>query len=205
MGKVEENKKKKKDALLAAAFTLFTEKGIHETSISDIARKAQLAKGTFYLYFKDKYDIEKRLIAKKASQIFEEAYYHVQSIQDVQDGKTGFEDEVVYLVDYIVDLLNEDKALLKFLSKNLGWGVFYHALTSPRESDELNFSIVYEKLLQDSGHKYRRPDLMIYMIVEIVSSTIYNVILYEEPVSLEILKPELYEVIRQIVRGQEIA
>lgn len=199
MGKVEENKRKKKDALLAAAFSLFTEKGIHDTSISDIVKRAQLAKGTFYLYFKDKYDIERRLIAKKASQLFEEAYLQLRA-----NPQMNFEDEVVWLVNYIVDLLNEDKLLLKFVSKNLGWGVFYHALTAPKESDELNFNIIYQKLIDDSGHRYKKPDLMIYMIVELVSATIYNVILYGEPVTLEELKPDLYESVRHIIRNQEI-
>lgn len=199
MGKIEENKRKKKDALLAAAFSLFTEKGIHDTSISDIVKRAELAKGTFYLYFKDKYDIERRLVAKKASQLFEEAYRQLAA-----NPQENFEDEVVWLVNYIVDLLNKDKVLLKFVSKNLGWGVFYHALTAPKESDELNFNIVYQKLLDDSGHRYKKPDLMIYMIVELVSSTIYNVILYDEPVTLEELKPDLYASVRSIIKNQEI-
>ena len=37
---------------------LFTTKGINSTAISDIVEKAGVAKGTFYLYFKDKYDIK---------------------------------------------------------------------------------------------------------------------------------------------------
>ena len=56
MGRLEDNKKIKKDALLDAAFTLFTTKGINKTSISDIVSAAGVAKGTFYLYFVDKYD-----------------------------------------------------------------------------------------------------------------------------------------------------
>ncbi|MBQ5360717.1 MAG: helix-turn-helix transcriptional regulator, partial [Lachnospiraceae bacterium] len=56
-GKAEANKKMKKDALLKTAFELFTDQGIHDTTISNIAEKAGVAKGTFYLYFKDKYDI----------------------------------------------------------------------------------------------------------------------------------------------------
>lgn len=54
MGKLDDKKKQKRDSLLMAAFTLFTQKGINDTSISDIAKKANMAKGTFYLYFKDK-------------------------------------------------------------------------------------------------------------------------------------------------------
>ena len=47
--KLEEKKKQKREALLMAAFSLFTSKGINETSISDIASQANMAKGTFYL------------------------------------------------------------------------------------------------------------------------------------------------------------
>ena len=57
MGKLESNKKKKEDALYNTAFELFTTKGTNKTTISDIVEKAGVAKGTFYLYFKDKYDI----------------------------------------------------------------------------------------------------------------------------------------------------
>ena len=45
--KLEEKKKQKREALLMAAFSLFTSKGINETSISDIASKANMAKEHF--------------------------------------------------------------------------------------------------------------------------------------------------------------
>ena len=60
MGKAEENKRQKKDALMHGAFDLFTTKGIANTSIAEIAEKAGVGKGTFYSYFKDKGDIHDR-------------------------------------------------------------------------------------------------------------------------------------------------
>ena len=45
MGKVDENKKKKKEALFNTAYELFTTKGINATAISDIVEKAGVAKG----------------------------------------------------------------------------------------------------------------------------------------------------------------
>mgnify|MGYP003235089622 CR=1 FL=1 len=63
MGKLELNKKKKKDALFNTAFELFTTKGLTKTTISDIVDQAGVAKGTFYLYFKDKYDIRNKLVS----------------------------------------------------------------------------------------------------------------------------------------------
>ena len=67
MGKVDENKHQKMDALFQSAYDLFLNQGIEKTSISDIAKKAGVAKGTFYLYFADKYEIRDRLIARTAS------------------------------------------------------------------------------------------------------------------------------------------
>ncbi|MFR5970352.1 MAG: TetR/AcrR family transcriptional regulator [Clostridium sp.] len=47
MGKLDDKKKQKRDSLLMAAFALFTQKGINDTSISDIAKKANMAKEHF--------------------------------------------------------------------------------------------------------------------------------------------------------------
>ena len=40
VSKVEINKKKKENSLYEAAYDLFTTKGIHDTAISDIVKKA---------------------------------------------------------------------------------------------------------------------------------------------------------------------
>ena len=75
MGKIEVNKKQKKESLLNTAFSLFTSKGFQKTSISDIVDNAGVAKGTFYLYFSDKYDLRNKLIAHKAGVLFLDAYH----------------------------------------------------------------------------------------------------------------------------------
>ncbi len=51
MGKIDKNKQQKRTSLLETAFGLFTSRGIHNTSISNIVESAGVAKGTFYLYF----------------------------------------------------------------------------------------------------------------------------------------------------------
>ncbi|MEZ0322730.1 MAG: TetR/AcrR family transcriptional regulator [Hydrogenothermaceae bacterium] len=53
-----------RDRLLEAAKQLFSEKGYHETRVSDIVSKAEVAQGTFYIYFKSKEDIFLQLIKK---------------------------------------------------------------------------------------------------------------------------------------------
>ncbi|MBQ1721891.1 MAG: TetR/AcrR family transcriptional regulator, partial [Lachnospiraceae bacterium] len=69
MSKIDFNKSQKKISLLNTAFELFTTKGVNETSIAEIAKAAGIAKGTFYLYFRDKYDIRNKLISYKAGSL----------------------------------------------------------------------------------------------------------------------------------------
>ena len=60
----------KENRLLESAFKLFTEKGIKETSIQGIVDESNVAKGTFYLYFKDKYELRDVLLEKIKEIIF---------------------------------------------------------------------------------------------------------------------------------------
>ena len=41
---------------------------------------------------------------------------------------------------------------------------------------------------------------MIYMIIELISGTSYNSILYNQPKPIEELKPYLYETVKSIIR-----
>ncbi len=188
-------KKSKESSLLNTAFEFFTTKGFSKTSITDIASKAGVGKGTFYLYFKDKYDIRNKLIARKSGQVLLKAADALLAHTE----EMSFEDKFIFLVDNIINQLDENKSLLNFISKNLSWGVFMAALTSPIDH-ELNFREAYMKLLSGSGRRIRDPELMLYIIVELVSSTCYSSILYQEPCPLAKLKPELYQTIRSIIR-----
>lgn len=51
------DKEEKKCAIAKASIDLFCEKGIQQTSIDEIAKSAEVAKGTIYLYFKNKEEI----------------------------------------------------------------------------------------------------------------------------------------------------
>ncbi len=198
MGRIDEKKKKKRRALLDAAYDLFTSKGIYETSVSDIVQKAEMAKGTFYLYFKDKYQIRTELITRKAGELFSAVRSKLP-----YDENRSFEDTVVGLVDILVEQLNEDKTLLEFISKNLQWGIFHNVILEGGNEVSDSFYEWYTKLILNSGRKFRNHELMIYMIVELVNSTCYNVILYGEPVDLPELKAELARLIPVIIKNQE--
>lgn len=199
VGKLDEKKKLKREALLGAAYDLFTSQGIFDTSISDIVKKAEMAKGTFYLYFKDKFDIRTALITEKAGKLFSVVR------EKMRDKRAdSLEETVIQLVDIIIDELEADKRMLEFISKNLRWGIFHKVILEGGNEVSDSFYDWYNELIQSSGRTFRNHELMIYMIVELVNSTCYNVILYQEPVGLEELKVELAKLIPVIIRNQEI-
>lgn len=200
MSKLDQKKKEKRESLLTAAFSLFTSKGITDTSISDIVREAKMAKGTFYLYFKDKYDLRDKLIVTKANSLLRTAAEATE-----KQNFDNLEDRIIFLVDNLLNRLNQDKILLKFISKNLSWGVFDHMIRSEKTVIHgYSFHEAYLVLLAESGRKFKNPDLLLFMIIELISSTCYNVILLGQPLSLEEFKPELYGVIIDMIHRQEL-
>lgn len=203
MGKVESNKLQKKISLLNTAFQLFTTKGVNQTSIAEISEKAGIAKGTFYLYFKDKYDIRNKLISHEASKLFMAASASLDSYCEEHDLSMIFEDKIIFIADYVINALNSDKSLLTFVSKNLSWGIFKEALTNVSD-DEVNFRDVYYEMLENSDTKFSDPEIMLFMITELVSSTCYSSILYSEPADIEIIKPYIFKAIRDIIRSHRI-
>ena len=198
MGKIDFNKKQKREALLNTAFDLFSSKGINETSISDIVNKAGVAKGIFYLYFRDKYDIRNFLISHKASHVFGTALEALEKT-DIEN----VEDKIIFMIDQIIKQLAQDKFLLTFISKNLSWGFFKTALIEKRNDDDIDFLNIYTKMLHESNKNFVDPEIMLFMIIELISSTCYSAILYEEPVSLDKLKPYLYKEVRHIIQSHE--
>ncbi|MEO0071929.1 MAG: TetR/AcrR family transcriptional regulator [candidate division WOR-3 bacterium] len=59
----------KRQKILEAAEVVFTQKGFFKATIDEIAQKAQIAKGTIYLYFPDKPSIFIGLLAKKLAEV----------------------------------------------------------------------------------------------------------------------------------------
>lgn len=195
MGKLELNKKKKKDALYNTAFELFTTKGLAKTTISDIVERAGVAKGTFYLYFQDKYDIRNKLISHKTGELFYNAHEALK-----ETNLTGFEEQLFFILDHILDTLEKDHSLLRFISKNLAWGVFKGAFEEKMPDEDYHFYQSYLQLLSQTERTYQSPELMLFTIIELVGSTCYSCILYHQPVSLDEYRPYLRKTIAGILK-----
>ena len=181
---------------------VFTEKGIKDTSIQEIVDNASVAKGTFYLYFKDKYEIRDILIAKKSQKLFSDA---LKSLR--KNYISDFSDCIIYIINYVIDELTKNPLLLKFISKNLSWGVFSKTVLNLHDKGAVDEDSVYDLFIrgiEENNIKLSNPDVTLFMIIELVGSTCFNSILYKEPLPIEDYKPYLYRTIRNLIKDEEI-
>ncbi|MEJ2169725.1 MAG: TetR/AcrR family transcriptional regulator [Desulfobacterales bacterium] len=68
----EREKLRQRQEMLAAALDLFAQRGYHNTSMHEIAGKAEFAIGTLYKFFENKEDLYKALVLEQTDQ-FEDA------------------------------------------------------------------------------------------------------------------------------------
>ena len=72
----------RKQQIIQAAIEVFSKSNFQNASISEIARKADIAEGTIYQYFKNKEDLFFSIPAQKTKEFCEELDLHLQGIHD---------------------------------------------------------------------------------------------------------------------------
>ena len=198
----ENSKADKKERIIKEGYNLFTNKGIVKTSIQDIVDKANVAKGTFYLYFKDKYELRDYLIIRESQKLFDEALSKLKKTE-----LEVFTEQIIFIIDYVIDVLTKNQLLLKLIEKDLGWGVFNKAIMqvytkSNEESEKSQIYTMFMDGVKANNIKLKNPEATLYMIVELSSSTCFNSILYKKPLPIKEFKPILYDEIRKMI-GEE--
>ncbi len=85
------------NAIVSAAAELFMEKSVHKVSVSDIVKRAGIAKGTFYIYFESKDDLVWHFLEHELESVvvwfdnFEVIGYEEAAIDEI----------IHYILDYI--------------------------------------------------------------------------------------------------------
>lgn len=198
MKKIEIKKLKKRTDILEGAYALFTTNGYENTTILNIALRAGVGKGTFYLYFDSKESVRDELIRIKASEVLTQAVADVSGKVEILETELAPVDKFIMLVDRIVDYMIEDTALLKFISKNLSWGLFVDNAGVP-EDGVIDFHEFAEDMMARAGVEVCDISTVLFTVLELVSSTCYSTIIRKEPVEIEEYKPFLYGCIRSIL------
>src|SRR5699024_1721373 len=141
-------------------------------------KSAGVAKGTFYLYFENKYDILDKLILQKSNEVLEQAISSTKSKEFDE-----FEDQVLYFIDYIIEYFKENKLMLKLIHKNLSCGVL-KKISSDYDGIKKIYSM-FEKGYVDTSLSKEDIEKILFIIIDLTGSISYSAIISEEPAPIE--------------------
>lgn len=193
-GGILKKKELKMAKLYDAAYELFTAKGVHETVVDEIVKHAGVAKGTFYLYFKDKHDLVDKLIVRKTSRVLGGAMDALSA--KLETDHLDFQQSVVFFVDYLVNFFRGDTPFLELIFRNFSLSLcermFQCAeMQNAREAFVENFML--------NGGTSEKAGKRLYLIVCMVSVVCYNSIIMKIPYKFEDIKEELYGSVQRIL------
>lgn len=171
-------KREREAAILAAAKKVFAEQGYHEASIDDIIREADIARGTFYLYYNSKRAIFDAIL----NLTLEQVDGHIQAIR-LDPGEASPVDQVKANVRRVFDLFLKDRHVADIL--------FVRALgIDPEAMATLN--AFYQKIAELLGRALSQgmtigllnkcdPQIAAYSIIGSVKEVFLRVVLDGKP------------------------
>ena len=193
--KSQNRRKEKENKISEAAMSSFREKGIEPTSIRDIMNKTGLGLGTFYNYFKDKKDLEQKIVLD----ILTELFYEAESTCQGDDPKKRY----ISFINYIIDYLVKDPLELQLISSNLNWALYAKVENDDRYKETENslqfilnkYSSLFNDELSDSERLF-----VLSLTIHIVLSTCESALRPDSVLGIEEMKPALYKIVDRIFR-----
>lgn len=193
--KSQNRRKDKENKISEAAMSSFREKGIEPTSIRDIMNRTGLGLGTFYNYFKDKKDLEQKIVLD----ILTELFYEAESTCQGDDPKNRY----ISFINYIIDYLVKDPLELRLISSNLNWALYAKVENDDRYKEAENslqfilnkYSSLFNDELSDSERLF-----VLSLTIHIVLSTCESALRPDSVLGIEEMKPALYKIVDRIFR-----
>ncbi len=188
--RMEEKKVRRKEEIEDAAFKLFCEKGVKKTSVDDIVSRVNIAKGTFYLYFKNKQMLIDNLVVREADKVVSEA---INKLEESELSNKGLDEKIILIVSEIIEYFKQNTQFLEFIHKNLYRGIFKAENMAYFAQIINQLSNIDEQINTEEFHQ------KLYLIFEMSGSVLYNAMILESPYTIEKVKPKLFAAISAIV------
>lgn len=191
---ITEKKQSKRTRILDAAFQLFVSKSVHATAIDDVVRLAGVAKGTFYLYFRDKYDLLGQIVAYKSAIILEKA---VAQLDGAALTELTLAQKAVMICDSIINqlLLNPDLSVL--LNKN-----FSTCFGLLLKNDNESFARAVDRLVDGfvrAGYEESEAKKTLYVLTDMTGSVCCDALNGNGPFGIEEIRPVLHTMIEKVL------
>lgn len=195
MPSVEENKLKKRNKILEAAYNLFAKNGINTTPIDEVVKCAGVAKGTFYLYFHDKYDLMDQIILYKSAAIIKSVIAQMKNINT--DNKMEAVDQLTFFVDAIIDYMIENKEMLSVISEKSS---ILYSLIIDNGDDNIKLDFDYlTDIIVKLGNPPENAKKLLLLVSTMIFTTASNAILSRSPFTIEEIRPEIRLAVKKML------
>lgn len=187
----------KRHRIQSAAIQLFQEQGVETTTVNEIVQRANVAKGTFYVYYKDKKELISQILTKQhgclLNNIINQSYAH--SGGDVKTWKITF-------VNNLIAYYLEHPKLLKSIQKNIS-SIF---VTEEHRNEVFQrvekLELFLETLARAQESKKQTMNRFMLMM-EIIGIVCYNAIFFQHPDGIENILPELKLTMMKMIESEE--
>lgn len=175
------------EKIIIAAEQMFGHKGYYHTSINDIATKANVAPGTIYIYFNDKYTLYCYLLLQYSHEIRKHIAIRTK------DCKTRFEIERVGLLAFL-ETIKEKRHMY-----NIIWESLYiekQLFIDYYEEFALKYSIGIIDAQEKGEMRQVDPILMSYMMMGISNFIGLKYVIFEDNPDLEKIADDIMMMLR---------
>lgn len=168
-----------------AAAILFHEQGVETTSVNDIVKKANVAKGTFYVYYKDKQELISQILTKQHGMLINDILNrsYELSIQNNICWKHAF-------IDELIAFYTQNPKVLHSIQKNIASILDTKEHRSKIASYVERMSQFLDQMQQENETKQSACNRFL-MTMEIIGFVCFNALTFEQPAPMEEIVPEL--------------
>lgn len=191
----EENKLIKRNKILEAAYELFSKNGINLTPIDEVVKKAGVAKGTFYLYFKDKYDLTDQIVLHECTQIVKKV---IKEVSEAAKRETlTAVDELILFADKIIDSMVENREILTLINSKIS-GLFQMLISGDDPDIRQNIDSA-AGLFKRMGYNDEEAKKNLYVISNMLTVVCCETVLTENPYTIEEIRPVIHNILEKLI------
>ena len=143
----------KRDRILRAAVKIFSRKGFFNSKVSEIARAAEVADGTIYLYFRNKDDLLISLFEEKMGEVVEDVRRRIAA------GGDALEKLRIFIENHM-DLMEREAGLVEVIQVELRQSTKFLKDYTPVKFFEY-LDVIRDILEEGKGQGVFRPELSV--------------------------------------------
>ncbi|MGB8954659.1 MAG: TetR/AcrR family transcriptional regulator [Tumebacillaceae bacterium] len=184
-------KSERYERILAECTRLFVEKGYEQTTISDVVKACDMARGTFYLYFDSLEQVLKALFTRTMNLLWEQVEANQAAFQN------SVEAALAEIIRSVFRMLTERKELLSVFRCGGGQKFNEYKYHMIRDHIGKRVSDMLERGVQSCDARPCSSELVSLMITTLVDHmAYYTVALQEDGYPQETVEQELLDFIR---------